>query len=182
MFRRFRRHDKVSSESMSDSEIDVKDLLEHNEISKIPEHKHALDATVTEDESCTTLVKPNVSFSDVEVRRHRLILGDNPYCEFPLGLDWEHDDQPEIMPIDRYEETRNSTRPDYTYAQDMEPLDITERQARLRRAGYTNEQLLTEERRRRVTMLIEWTYRQNRDEAVVFSAPNGANMFKHYIM
>jgi len=184
MFRRFRRLDKVSSSSsLSDSEINVEEV-DTSKISKnkLDNHKNELDTTVNADVSSTTLNKPSVSFSAVEIRRYKLIVGDNPYCEIPLGLDWDHDEEAEVIGLDDYENGRRETRPGYTYAQYMEPLDVAERLSRLRSVGYTNEQIRIEERRRRVALLLEWTYRQNREEAVVFTAPNGAHMFKKYIM
>lgn len=175
MLRRMRKLDKVaSSSSLSDAEIKVDEASLTN---KKNSHNR-VDVSVTEDESsCPN--KPLVTFSDVHVRRYRLIVGDNPYCEVPLALDWDHGES-QVISVDSYDEQHEKLT--YVFAQDMEPLNREEREARLRRVGYSNERIRQEERRRRVVLLLEWTFRRNREEAEPFTAPNGAEMFKRYIM
>jgi len=147
-----------------------------------------------------------VQFGDVRVRRYRLIVGDNPYTEVPLGLGWEytdgddlcageedHDDvlTPPRSPsqrctVDAYEERKamrgNEDGRGYRHAQYMEPMDVAARQARLRSVGYTNEQIRREERIRRLVILQEWAYRRNREDAVVCTVPKAAAMFKRYVL
>lgn len=125
--------------------------------------------------------KPRVTrvrFDDVSVRRYRLIVGDNPYSEVPLALDWAHTNT-EHLTVDAFEKNKAD---DCVCAKDLEPLDLNQRQIRLRQVGYTIDRIRQEERRRRISQLMEWAYRQNRDEAAVYSCPNGAVLFKRYIM
>jgi hypothetical protein len=121
-----------------------------------------------------------VAFSDVETRRHKRVVGDNPYTEVPLALGWEH----ETTQRETVEEhqARQLSRPEYKDAQKILPLERNEREALLRGAGYSNEKIQLEERRRRIQLLLEWTYRQNREESTVYGCARGPILFKRYIM
>ena len=44
-----------------------------------------------------------VSFSDVTVRHYELVLGDNPYCKFPLALGWSYGLE-ETHKVDHFED------------------------------------------------------------------------------
>lgn len=168
-----KKHNKFDaiSESSSFSEA---------EISVDGYNSGAKGQVAVEAKATTAAVKHRrVSFADVEVRHYRLIVGDNPYTEVPLSLGWEYDDSRHAT-LDEFEAHHSAG--DYKNAQLMEPLEVAERQARLRRAGYTNDQIRREERRRRVLLLLEWTYRHNREENAIYTCPHGPIMFKRYIM
>lgn len=168
LFRKTRRLDKVaSSSSLSDAELRVEDA------------PSSLLKSGTASATTNPVNKSTVSFTDVEVRHYKLIVGDNPFVEVPLSLDWDYDES-QLVSVDEFEERHS--RDDYIHAQDMEPLDLSVRQVILRGVGYSNMQIRAEERRRRVILLMEWAYRHNREEPCVYSCANGPVLFRRYIM
>lgn len=171
---RMRNLNKVSSSSsssLSEAEIKV-----HNDEST---QKRVRIAALTNEATAATEQSKHVSFSFVEVRQHQLILGDNPYAEIPLGLGWDFNVTPPAS-VDEFEKEYHES-PDYKIAKELEPLDLAERQSRLRGVGYTNEQIRQEERMRRINLVMEWAYRRNRGEPAA-TCPNGAVIFKRYVM
>lgn len=145
-------------------------------------HHHAAKEAVSTETSPKK--KPYaVGFDSVEVRRYRLILGDNPYTEVPLSLGWDYDaDSVHVVSVDAHEDHKKNNPENYVSAQYMEPMDVSARQARLRSVGYTNQQIRLEERKRRISVLQEWSYRCNREDTVICTVPKGACMFKRYIL
>merc|ERR1712166_1436345 len=55
--------------------------------------------------------KKTVSFGNIEIRKHPIILGDHPSCRqgVPITIDWKHFEQTEQM-IDEYESERMGSR------------------------------------------------------------------------
>jgi hypothetical protein len=158
--------------------ISVSSCLSDSEI-RVDEDPPANVKTQSLAETDSSSKSQRVSFSDVEIRNYSLILGDNPFVEVPLSLGWDYGETVHAS-VDDFEEHQLSG--DYKNAQMMEPLDVTERQSRLRRVGYSKERIREEERRRRILLLLEWTYRHNREENAFYSCPHGPTSFKRYIM
>jgi hypothetical protein len=122
----------------------------------------------------------HVRFSSVQVRRHKVIFGDNPCAEFPLGLDWETTAEDTTMSVDDYDEKH--THPDYLSAQKYEPLSLVERMAYLRHTGVSPSLLRQYERKRRVQLAMEWSYRVERTEPCACTCPNAAVYIRRYIV
>ena len=135
-----------------------------------------ISETLTADSS-----QHSVRFSDVEIRPYRIILGDNAWTDLPLGLDWEYDD-PQRVTVQDFEESQHFRDGAYKSANDYEPLTAPERYARLRRAGYTDLQIRKLNRRRKIELVMEWAYRQNRDEPTPSPCLNGHVYFGRYVM
>lgn len=87
-----------------------------------------------------------VGFSIVEIRKYAVILGDNPETSYPLSLDWAHT-KSRKFPINDYDVVRTVS---------PVPLDATARMERLRALGFTNAELRTMERDRKINLLKEW--------------------------
>jgi hypothetical protein len=165
------RFDAVAIEgsaSFSDSEIPVDDHAASN-----------LKASAIAASQCKNNDK-RVVFSHVEFRLYKRVIGDNPYTEVPLALGWEYE-AARRQPVEEHQE-RQLSRPEYKDAQMILPLERGEREALLLGAGYTKERIRLEERRRRIQLLLEWAYRQNREESTVYGCCRGPILFKRYIM
>lgn len=56
--------------------------------------------------------KKNVSFANIEIRRHNVVIGDHPCCTmgFPLALGWEHEEADVQLPLEDYEAARTPRR------------------------------------------------------------------------
>jgi hypothetical protein len=160
-----------NASSFSDSEISVDDYPSASAKPKVTP-KSANEAKSKRGQ--------HVTFSDVQTRHYRRILGDNPYAVVPLSLGWEIEGVTQET-VDEHEARVSQSR-DYRLAQKIQRLERDNREALLRRAGYSKDQVQLEERRRRAVMLLEWTYRQNRDECVVYGCEHGMMLFKRYIM
>ena len=53
----------------------------------------------------------SVSFSNLAIREHAIILGDHPYADkLALALGWEHTEEPTIHDVDTYEKMRQGER------------------------------------------------------------------------
>jgi len=177
LLKKMRKLDKEGSSSSLSDEAEMH--VDHAVHKKKPAKPQVETQSVC---AAVPLRKPRkVSFKDVETRHYKLILGDNPFTEVPLGLGWEYGEESDCCTVDEHEE-RNQSNGAYVHAQYMEPMDVSSRQARLRSVGYSREQIRKEERMRRITVLQEWAYRCNREDSVICTVPNGAAMFKHYIL
>lgn len=110
-----------------------------------------------------------VHFSDVAIRTHELIVGDNPYTLYSLSLGWRYSEIPPT-PVDEYDAAHHE-HSEYTRAQHMTPYTLEERQLRLRHVGYTKAQLLQAERRRKIQTILEWAYRRCRNRSDVADYP-----------
>ena len=57
-------------------------------------------------------MRRNVSFGDVRVRFHERTISDNPAVAsgVAIGLDWQHFDAPEALPLPEYEKSRRRLR------------------------------------------------------------------------
>lgn len=168
---RIRRYDdSVSidgSLSFSDSEIPVDDYPSASADSKL--------AAKTASERTTKRL--HVTFSDVQTRHYYRVLGDNPNTKVPLSLGWDVESTT-LETVDEHDARVSGYKGDRTFQR----LQRDEREALLRHAGYNMDQVQVEERRRRVLLLLEWTYRQNREESAVFGCLHGPTLFKRYIM
>jgi|UPI000581A1C5 hypothetical protein len=145
-------------------------------------------AHIHSDPAATAVVRkarnPNhVQFTNVNVRTYELILGDNPFVEYPLSLGWKYTTS-EAIPVDAFDKRHQlEITPDYAGAQKLKPLSGLERRRhRLLRVGYDDKMLRREERRRRIQLAQEWAYRNDRSEAVVCSCPNPMVFLKRYIL
>ena len=58
------------------------------------------------------LKRRTVTFSTVQVRRHKITVGDNPNCELPLSLDWSHACVDQIIPIDKFRRQMSNSSDD----------------------------------------------------------------------
>ena len=87
-----------------------------------------------------------VGFSNVEIRKYAVILGDNPEISYPLSLDWAHT-KSRKFPIN-----------DYDVGRTVCPIQLgaNARMERLRALGFTNAELRTMERDRKMNLLKEW--------------------------
>jgi hypothetical protein len=136
--------------------------------------------TVSTTDNDETLPIHAVRFSHADIRSYKLILGDNPFAEIPLGLDWDHSHA--IQKSCDEMEARQHDDPHYVAAQHMETMTVEERVARLRQVGYTYHQIRNEERLRCITLVFEWAYRCNRDDAIAPPCPNGSILFRRYVI
>ena len=78
--------------------------------------------------------KKTVSFSTVEIREYKVILGDNSNCPLPLALDWERALEPTIMNVHYYEvlQERRGRRQN----KKLIKMDVYWRRIRLQNMGY----------------------------------------------
>lgn len=120
-----------------------------------------------------------VSFGSVQVRNYRRMLGENPFLEIPLGLDWEYDEDA-VATIDSYDKAHQTD--DYVSAHELEPLSLSQRYHRLQQAGFSSADIRLAERRRRVQIALEWAFRNNADEVCACSCPNASVFLKRYIL
>lgn len=99
-------------------------------------HHHSIPLSFS---SCgyETLLKPKkiVSFSTVEIREYKVILGDNPNCPLPLCLDWERTLDSTVMNVHYYEvlQERRGRR----HNQKLVKMDVYLRKIRLLNMGYS---------------------------------------------
>lgn len=87
-----------------------------------------------------------VGFSTVEIRKYAVILGDNPETSYPLSLDWVHT-KSRKFPINDFDVGRTVS---------PAPLGVNARMERLLKLGFTNAELRTMERDRKMNLLKEW--------------------------
>jgi hypothetical protein len=80
-----------------------------------------------------------VTFHQVQIRRYRMTLGDNPACQVgaPVSLDWQYEELP-LLDLDDYEITRLKQR-----RKKLRHLVLSfyQRQHILQRMGYSPEEL-----------------------------------------
>jgi hypothetical protein len=128
-----------------------------------------------------TLPKPkkNVQFSDVHVRVYNRILGDNPYVEIPLSIGWEYAVE-EPSSVEEHEVRQ--FQPDYVKANDMEPLEQNERIQKLVSVGIPKEVIRREERRRKIQIVKEWTYRMDPKDVTPCTCHYGQILIQRYLM
>jgi len=87
--------------------------------------------------------KKSVSFSNLEIRTHSVVVGDHPHCKLPLSLGWPHVMESTVVPIDEYENMRPPRR-----VRNNLKMTYFERKNILKRiAGFTEKDILREERR-----------------------------------
>jgi len=90
--------------------------------------------------------KSSVSFSNVQIREHAIIVGDHPCAEsLPLSLDWAHTAEPKVVNLDAYEAMRAPHR--RRRGSDMH-LSLYERKNLLKRVGGLSERDIAREQRR----------------------------------
>ena len=98
----------------------------------------------------------SVSFSNVHVREHCVIIGDNPCCEIlPLSLGWSHIDE-KIYDVDDYEHKKQQQRSGPSHQRPKldhaNRLTFVERMNMLKRVSGMNESDI---------MCLEWNRRSN---------------------
>lgn len=106
------------------------------------------------------VLKPerNVSFSEVKVFEHELILGENPNISFPLMLGWRCRPHKPVS-VDTYEEKRKKKNQDECKTRTealLMPLTLQERRLRLRGYGHSEKSIRRVERKRRIGLVLEW--------------------------
>ena len=90
--------------------------------------------------------RKRVGFTTVEVRKYAVVLGDNPDASYPITLDWAHT-KSRKMPINDFDVVRIEC---------PARLTVDERIERLRKMGFSNTELRTMERDRKMSLLKEW--------------------------
>jgi hypothetical protein len=169
-----------SSSSMSDSEMPV---LDDHRV-PIRNSKKTGSQTLVSAPPCTE--KPNknksVSFSTLHIRRYNRIIGDNPCCDFPLGLGWRYEDS-EPMSLEEYDECHHESNPDYVHAKHMLTTFAEERKQQLYAAGYSECLLRREERRRRLQLLQELFSQSSIGEQMMcdYLPPNAEILVPRYL-
>ena len=89
--------------------------------------------------------RKTVSFSNVQIREHGVIVGDHPCAgSLPLSLDWAHTGQPRVINVDTYEAIR---APHRRKGSDMH-LSFFERKNVLKEVGGLTERDIAHEQRR----------------------------------
>lgn len=187
------RKRKVAPKKNKDDVVNGSVLKEDEDTVKIEESES--DITLNDSlsflfASTTVVTKPKkkscrVTFTDVSIRHYNLIVGDNPYCRFPLSLGWNYGKE-ETHKVDLFEVQRDEQKHErirerihprlyvpptlpYHYLSDVHteqdyddsderPTELTlhERRARLRAFGYTEAALRKAERQRIVALGLEW--------------------------
>jgi hypothetical protein len=123
--------------------------------------------------------KKNVQFADVHVRVYNRILGDNPYVEIPLSIGWEYTAE-EPSSVEEHEVRQ--FEPDYVKANDMEPLEQAERMQKLVSVGIPKVVIQREERRRKIQIVKEWTYRMDPKDTTPCTCHYGQILIQRYLM
>lgn len=84
--------------------------------------------------SARSLKECAVRFSDIEVHKHAIILGDSPSVSAgpPIAIAWEECDKPEKLSVDQYEDASQHRRIGRELV-----VSRNEREARLSNAGYS---------------------------------------------
>lgn len=89
--------------------------------------------------------RKSVSFSNVQIREHAVIVGDHPCAEsLALSLDWAHTAEPKVVNLDTYEAMR---APHRRRGSDIR-LSLYERKNLLKRVGGLSERDIAREQRR----------------------------------
>jgi hypothetical protein len=145
-----------------------------------PENVKSTTSTSTS-ASTQKLPKPkkNVQFSDVHVRVYNRIIGDNPCVEIPLAIGWEYTAE-EPSSVEEHEVRQ--FEPDYVKANDMEPLEQSERIQKLVSVGIPKEVIRREERRRKIQIVKEWTYRMDPKDVTPCTCHHGQILIQRYLM
>ncbi|GKY90679.1 hypothetical protein MPSEU_000041300 [Mayamaea pseudoterrestris] len=138
-------------------------------------------STTQDTQNSSNSSQHSVRFSDVEIRPYRITLGDNAWTDMPLGLDWDYD-EPERYSVDEFEEAQHNKADSYKTANDYEPLTMQERYDRLRKAGYTHNQIRQMDRRRKIELIMAWAYRKNREELTPSPFCNGHVYLQRYVI
>jgi hypothetical protein len=123
--------------------------------------------------------KKNVQFADVHVRVYNRILGDNPYVEIPLAIGWEYTVE-EPSSVEEHEVRQYDA--DYVKANDMEPLEQAERMQKLVSVGIPKVVIQREERRRKIQIVKEWTYRMDPKDTTPCTCHYGQILIQRYLM
>jgi hypothetical protein len=123
--------------------------------------------------------KKNVQFTDVHVRVYNRILGDNPYVEIPLSIGWEFTVE-EPSSVEEHEVRQFEA--DYVKANDMEPLEQAERMQKLVSVGIPKVVIQREERRRKIQIVKEWTYRMDPKDTTPCTCHYGQILIQRYLM
>lgn len=145
-----------------------------------PQRPHTLEAATT-NHSDTQSSQQSVRFSDVEIRPYRRLLGDHAGTDVPLGLGWDYA-APQRHSVDAFESAQHGKPETYQSANDYEPLTSIQRTERLRRAGYSHKRIRALERRRKIELVKEWAYRQNREELTPAPCANAHVYMQRYIV
>lgn len=167
-----------SSNSLSSAEMNVDEKM-HKKTFPPAVHNRATGSQLRR--SGSQRAPPSVHFDHVEIRTYKTILGDNPFTDIPLALDWDYD-EPQRWSVDEFEDAKHFKPDTYKSANDYEPLTTLERHARLLKMGQTKESIRNEERRRKVGLIMDWAYRQNRDELTPSPCYNGCIYFNRYVV
>jgi hypothetical protein len=131
--------------------------------------------------STQTLPKPKkkVHFSDVHVRIYNRILGDNPYVEIPLSIGWEYSVE---EPSSVEDHQARQFEPDYANASGMEPMEQEERMQKLESVGIPKDVIRRGERRRKIQIVEEWTYRMDPTDVTPCTCHYGQILIQRYLM
>jgi hypothetical protein len=123
----------------------------------------------------------SVRFTHVEIRSYKTMLGDNAFTDLPLGLDWDYAEG-QRWSVEEFEQAVHFKEGTYKSANHYEPLTARERFWRLRLMGHSPSSIRTAERRRKIELVLEWAYRQNRDELTPSPCYNGYIFYKRYVI
>lgn len=148
--------------------------------SRFEESSSSIDASGTLDEDVDDMgdgitprnaAKKRVSFGTVSVQQHQLILGDCPFSDgYPISLDWRHA-EPVTVSIDEYEHDHS----------DFDKLDMHDRQLRLRQMGYSRKDMQAQERKRKIILVEEWAFGDNKIDEPLFGLPMAKKLMQHYV-
>lgn len=158
----------MTDNSTEPSDVDVAAMQDYNRradsdpLRNMPRRsilKDSSDNTVnTSSTSASSRSNCQVCFEAVQIRHYAMDLGDNPSCTIgaPVTLGWEFEQEDE-QDIDVYEFERR-TQPRRTLRQLL--LNYYQRQAILKRVGYSDEELRQAERKvyrqQRQRKLSQW--------------------------
>jgi hypothetical protein len=112
----------------------------------------------------------------VSIQEHKLILGDNPYCNgYPITLDWKHT-EPRVVDVNDHADSNEHGR------DPLQPLDAKDRLQRLQQMGYTRHDILTQERKRRILLTEEWAYGDNKEVQPIMGMPTTKILLNRYVI
>lgn len=92
-------------------------------------------------ETSNGIMKPSVSFSNLQIREYDVTLGDNPSCSYgpPVSLGWDYSDT-EVVPLEKYERARSNKFPRRKPRQLVLSYNVR-KYLLLKTAGYTKAEL-----------------------------------------
>jgi hypothetical protein len=180
---RLRIAHKGSSSSSIDAEVSARHDEKRVKSDPTKNLSENIKSTTSTSTSASTqkLPKPKkkVEFANVHVRVYNRILGDNPYVEIPLALGWEYTVE-EPSSVEEHEVRQ--FEPDYVKANDMEPLEQNERMQKLVSVGIPKVVIQREERRRKIQIVKEWTYRMDPKDTTPCTCHYGQILIQRYLI